>query len=81
MALHLDIEHMLSIRVGKTCEICKKVVWYIRGRTRYGKRTKGGQKGKGLPIELIASAAAPFIGETAKSIFKKIFGGRRTRRK
>ena len=77
---------MLSIRVRKTCEnerktICKKGVWYIGCRKRYRKRTKRGQKGKGLPIELIASAAAPFIGETAKSIFKKIFGGRRTRRK
>ena len=28
---------------------------------------------------LIASAAAPFLGEIAEPIFKKIFGGRRRR--
>ena len=30
------------------------------------------QEGKALPISLIASAAAPFLGEIAKPIFKKI---------
>ena len=33
------------------------------------------QEGKALPISLIASAAAPFLGEIAKPIFKKNFGG------
>ena len=50
------------------------------GRKRYRKRTKRGQREKGLPIGLIASAAATFLGEIAKPIFKKFFGGRRTRR-
>ena len=59
----------------------KKGVWYTGGRKRYRKRTKRGQRGKGLPIGLIASAAAPFLGEIAKPIFKKFFGGRRTRRR
>ena len=59
----------------------KTGVLYIGGRKRYRKRTKRRQKGKGLPIELITSVAAPFIGEKAKPTFKKIFGGRRTRRR
>ena len=59
----------------------KKGVWYTGGRKRYRKRKERGQRGKGLPIGLIASAAAPFLGEIAKPIFKKIFGGRRTRRR
>ena len=59
----------------------KKGVWYIVGRKRYRKRTKRGQRGKGLPIGLIASVAAPFLGEIAKHIFKKTFGGRRKRRR
>ena len=50
----------------------KKDVWYIGGRKRYRKRTKRGQRGRGLPIGLIASAAAPFLGEITKPIFKKI---------
>ena len=46
-------------------------------RTRIKKR----QQGKGFPIGLITSAAAPLLGEIAKSIFKTIFGrGRRKRR-
>ena len=39
------------------------------------------QEGKALPISLIASAAAPFLGEIAKPIFKKNFGGGKKRRK
>ena len=59
----------------------KKGVWHIGGRRRYRKRTKRGQRGKGLPIGLITSAAAPFLGKIAKPIFKKFFGRRRTRRR
>ena len=51
-------------------QVLKKGVWYIDG-----KKKKRKQKGKGLPIGLIASAAAPFLGEIAKPIFKKNFGG------
>ena len=57
----------------------KNGVWYIGVRKRYRKRTKRGQRGKGLSIGLIASAAPPFLGEIAKPIFKKIFGGRSRR--
>ena len=42
-------------------QVGKKGVWYIGG-----KKKKRKQKGKGLPIGLIASAAAPFLGEIAK---------------
>ena len=43
------------------------------------KRTNRGQRGRGLPIGLTASAAAPFLGKIAKPIFKIIFVGRRKR--
>ena len=59
----------------------KKGIWYVGGRKRYRKRTKTGQRGRGLLIGLIASAAAPFLGETGKPIFKKNFGDRRKRRR
>ena len=56
----------------------RKGVWYIGGKKRrYIKK----QRGKGIPFRLIASAAAPFLGEVAKPISKKIFGGRRRRRR
>ena len=51
------------------------------GRKRYRKRSKKGQRGRGFLIGLIASAAAPFLGEIAKPIFEKIFGGRRKRKR
>ena len=47
-------------------------MWYIGGKKR--KRRK--QEGKGFPFGLVASAAAPFLCEIAKPIFKKIFGGK-----
>ena len=59
----------------------EKGVSYIGDRKRYRKRAKRGQRGRGLPIGLIVSAAAPFLGETAKLIFKRIFAGRRKRRR
>ena len=55
----------------------RKGVWYIGGKKRrYSKR----QRGRGIPFGLIASAAAPFIGEVAKPLSKKTFGGRCRRR-
>ena len=45
----------------------KKGVWYLGGKKRTGRRKK--QKGKGFPFGLIASAAAPLLGEIAKPIF------------
>ena len=53
----------------------RKGVWYIGGRTRLRKRTKREQRGKGLPIGLLVSAAAPFLGEVAKPLLKKFFVG------
>ena len=47
------------------------------GKRRYIKK----QRGKGIPFGLIASAAAPILGEVAKPLLKEIFGGRRARRR
>ena len=58
----------------------RKGVWYIGGKKRNGRKIYRKQKGKGLPIGLLASTAAPFLGETPKPIFKKIFSGRRCKR-
>lgn len=50
-------------------------VWYIGGEKRYRKR-----RGKGFPMGLLASAAAQLLGEVAKPILTKIFGGRQKTR-
>ena len=47
--------------IGK--QVVKKGVWYIGGK----KRKRRTQKGKGFTIGLIASAAAPLLGEIAKT--------------
>ena len=55
----------------------RKGVWYIGGkRRRCSKRQRGGA----IAFGLITSAAALFLGEVAKPLFKKSFGGRRRRR-
>ena len=59
-------------------QVVKKGVRYIGGKKR---KRKTKQKGKGFPFGLVASAAAPLLGEIAKPIFKKIFGRGRKRRK
>ena len=46
------------------------------GGRRYIKK----QRGKGIRFGLNASAAAPILGEVAKPLLKKVFGGRRRRR-
>ena len=76
---------MQSIKLMKICwnereTICKKrclVPWWQKK-----KREKNIQKtkGEGLPVGLIASAAAPFLGEITKPLFKNFFGGRRRKR-
>ena len=58
-------------------EVVKKDVWYIGGK----KKRKQKQKGKGFPFGLVASSAAPLLGEIAKRILNKIFGRGRKRRK
>ena len=42
-----------------------------------GRKTFRKQRGRGLPLGLIASAVAPFLGEVAKPTLNKIFSGRR----
>ena len=52
----------------------EKGVWYIGGKKRR-------QKGGAIPFGLLASIAAPVLGEVAKPVLGKIFGrGRRRRR-
>ena len=58
----------------------RKVVWYIGGRKKSGRKIYRKQRGRGLPLALIALAATPFLGEVAKPIFKKNIRGRRRRR-
>ena len=53
-------------------QVVKKGIWYVGGK----KKRKQKQKGKGFPFGLVASAAAPFLGEIAKPIFKKNFLGK-----
>ena len=48
-------------------QVVKKGIWYVGGK----KKRKQKQKGKGFPFGLVASAAAPLLGEIAKPIFKK----------
>ena len=51
----------------------KKGVWYVGGKKR--------QRGKGFPIGLLASIAAPVLGEVAKPILGKFFGRGRGRKR
>ena len=56
----------------------KQGIWRIGDRYKKRKRT---QKGGAIPFGLIASLAAPVLGEIAKPVFKAIFGrGKRRRR-
>ena len=47
----------------------------LEGKKRFRKR-----RGNGFAIGLLASAAARLLGEVAKPILTKIFGGRRRTR-
>ena len=47
----------------------------MEGKKRYRKR-----RGKGFPIGLLAFATARLLGEVAKPILTKIFGGRKKTR-
>ena len=52
-------------------------IWKIGGRKR-----KRNQRGGAIPFGLIASLAAPVLGESAKPVFKTILGrGTKRRRK
>ena len=54
----------------------RKGVWYMGGRKRLKQRTKRGQIGKGLPIGLLISAAAPLLGEVTKPLLKRFLTGK-----
>ena len=59
----------------------RKDVWSTGGRKRRRWKIYRIQSDKGFPIGLLASAAAPFLGQIAKPIFKKVFSGRKRRRR
>ena len=56
----------------------RKGVWNIRDKKR--RKIKKRQRGKGFPIGLLASAAAPFLSEITKPILNKVSGGRKRKR-
>ena len=49
----------------------------FREKNKNKNNNKKRQQGKGLPIGLIESVAAPLLGKIAKPIFKASFGRRR----
>ena len=59
----------------------RKDVWSTGGRKRRRWKIYRTQRGKGFPIGLLASAAAPFLGQIAKPTLKKVFSGRKRRRR
>lgn len=58
----------------------KKGIWYLEEK-KQKIRIKRDQRRGVMAIGLIASAAALFLGKTAKPIFKTIFGGGRGKRR
>ena len=63
-------------KTEKRTSNCKKRNLVLRGEKDVKDRTGGA-----FPFGIIASAAAPLVGEVVKPIFKNIFGGARRRRK
>ena len=57
----------------------RKGVWYIGGKYKRASKRRKKQKGGAIPFGLIASLAAPVLGEVAKPTFKRILG--RSKRK
>ena len=49
----------------------RKGIWHLGGKY---KRAKTRQKGGAIPLGLLASIGAPFLGEIAKLILGKILG-------
>ena len=59
----------------------QKGVWYIGGKYKRASKRRKKQTGGAIPFGVIASLAAPVLGEVAKPIFKRILGrGRRKTR-
>ena len=48
----------------------RKEIWHIGGKYKRAMR----QKGRAIPLGLLASIGAPFLGEIAKTILGKILG-------
>ena len=48
----------------------KQGIWHIGGKYKRARR----QKGRAIPLGLLASIGAPFLGEIAKPILGKILG-------
>ena len=48
----------------------RKGAWYISGRKRRRGKIYRKQQGRGFPIGLVASAAAPFLEKIAKTALK-----------
>ena len=60
----------------------RRGIWYIgEGGGGRDDILKNKQRGGAIPFGLTASAAAPFLGEVARHLLKKSFGGRRRRRR
>ena len=58
-------------------QVVEKGIWHIGGKKRKRKKQKGGA----IPFGLLASFAAPVLGEITKPIFKTILGrGKRKKR-
>ena len=59
----------------------RKGVWCIGGKYKRASKRRKKQTGGAIPFGLIASLAAPVLGEVAKPVFKRILGrGRRKKR-
>ena len=69
---------MFSTRRGK--QSVRKGVWYIGGKYKRASKRRKKQTGGAISFGLIASLAAPVLGEVAKPIFKRILGRGRINR-
>ena len=52
----------------------KKGIWHIGGKYKLAPRRRKKQKGGAIPFGLLASIAAPVLGEIAKPLLRKILG-------
>ena len=50
----------------------KKGIWHIGGKYKRAPRQRKKQKGGAIQFGLLASIAAPVLGETAKPLLRKI---------
>ena len=63
-------------------KLIRKGVWHIGRKYKRAPKKKKKEKGGAIPFGVIASLAAPVLGEVAKPLLRKIFGrGRRRKMK